>query len=166
MSRSPSGRPRKKQALDPSDVGAAEFALTALLARRELAVAQAREKLLEWGYDPVVVEMVIADFTERQVLDDVRYTERYIASRSGRGQGPVRIRHELMGLGLSAALIEQAFADGPDFCTHCRELRQRKFGTKLPGAWAEKAKQMRFLQYRGFSSDHIKSALGPDPETE
>jgi len=35
----------------------------------------------------------------------------------------------------------------------------QKFKLREP-FWAGKAKQLRFLQYRGFSADHIRSALG------
>ncbi|NCW21618.1 MAG: hypothetical protein EBV76_07610, partial [Gammaproteobacteria bacterium] len=54
---------------------------------------------------------------------------------------------------------------GPDFLTLCREVRVRKFGARAPGSWAEKGKQARFLQYRGFSSDHIRLAMGQDPDS-
>ena len=35
----------------------------------------------------------------------------------------------------------------------------RKFGDELPSDFAEKARQMRFLQYRGFDSGHIQVAV-------
>jgi regulatory protein len=38
-------------------------------------------------------------------------------------------------------------------------VRRRKFGDDLPRAMAERAKQARFLQYRGFSTDHIRVAM-------
>ena len=41
-------------------------------------------------------------------------------------------------------------------------LMTRRFGADLPDTWPEKAKQARFLQYRGFSGDQIRAALGPD----
>jgi regulatory protein len=160
------GRPRKRQASDPADAAAADLALTVLLARREHASAEARQKLLDQGYDAAVVEQVLAEFTERHLLDDSRFAEHYVAAHAGRGQGPVRIRHALADLGLAADVIEQSLAEGPDFRKLCRQLRQRRFGDELPPDWTEKAKQVRFLQYRGFSLDHIRSALGPDIELE
>jgi SOS response regulatory protein OraA/RecX len=33
---------------------------------------------------------------------------------------------------------------------------------QIPESWSDKARQARFLQYRGFSSDHIRFALGSD----
>jgi len=55
-----------------------------------------------------------------------------------------------------------ALATGPDWRILASEVRLRKFGTQEPPGWPEKARQARFLQYRGFSSDHIRSALGAD----
>jgi regulatory protein len=36
----------------------------------------------------------------------------------------------------------------------------------VPESWPEKARQARFLQYRGFSSDHIRAALGADFDSD
>jgi regulatory protein len=62
---------------------------------------------------------------------------------------------------VAADVIEAALA-GPDWRALAREVRVRKFGTTEPPGWRERARQARFLQYRGFSSDHIGSALGAD----
>ena len=40
-----------------------------------------------------------------------------------------------------------------------RNVRLRKFGAGEPADFKAKAKQMRFLQYRGFEQDHIQSAF-------
>ena len=78
----------------------------------------------------------------------------------------MRIRQELAAAGIPGALIDDALADGPDFVAICRELRVRRFGAEPPASWAEKGRQARFLQYRGFSSDHIRLAMGHDPDTD
>jgi regulatory protein len=39
-------------------------------------------------------------------------------------------------------------------------VRRRRFGPEVPADWKEKGRQSKFLQYRGFSSDHIRFALG------
>jgi regulatory protein len=70
---------------------------------------------------------------------------------------------ELKEAGLDDATIEQALASAPDFHAIARDLRIRRFGADAPPDWAERARQSRFLQYRGFSNDHIASALGSSP---
>ena len=96
------------------------------------------------------------------MLDDGRYAENYVAYHSKRGQGPVRIAADLRALGVPAELIEAALAVGPDWRALAQEVRRRKFGPEPPENWSEKARQARFLQYRGFSADHIRSAVSAD----
>ena len=109
---------------------------------------------------------VIAELTAERILDDARFASQYVAYHAQRGQGPRRIAMDLGARGVAPALIEAALAAGPDWAALAREVRTRRFGLTPPESWAEKAKQGRFLQYRGFSSDHIRSALGPDFESE
>ena len=40
-----------------------------------------------------------------------------------------------------------------------REVREKKFGQEYPTDFNEKARQMRFLQSRGFDTDHIQAAV-------
>jgi regulatory protein len=138
-----------------------------LLARRDFASGELRRKLEERGFVADVVTAVLAELTEERKLDDARFAANFVAYHAERGQGPVRIRKELRDLGVAEGLIEEAFAAGPDFRVLARQVRQRKFGAAVPEEWAEKARQARFLQYRGFSSDHIRAALGADfdPDT-
>jgi len=112
------------------------------------------------------VAAVIAELVQERLLDDARYAERYVASRAERGQGPVRIAAELGSLGAPRELIDAALESGPDWRAVAGTVRRRKFGAAPPGSWAERARQARFLQYRGFSSDHIRSATGADLEPD
>ena len=47
-----------------------------------------------------------------------------------------------------------------------RAARARKFGPELPKDWKERSRQARFLQYRGFSTDHIRAVLEGVPDDE
>ena len=134
----------------------------ALLARRDFAGGELTRKLATQGFDPGSIAGVITDLTARHALDDARYAGNYVSYHAGRGQGPVRISADLRALGVAAELIEAALKTGPDWLALARVQRKRRFGAEIPKAWAEKARQARFLQYRGFSSDHIRAALGAD----
>ena len=136
---------------------------TALLARRDYASGELRAKLIDKGHEPSEVEAVVARFQAQRLVDDARYAERFVAYRAARGQGPVRIRMDLKALGLPSDLIEDALAGGPDFPALAAAARSRKFGSQVPKDFREKARQARFLQYRGFSVDDIRSAFEPDP---
>ena len=133
-----------------------------LLARRDYASGELGAKLLQQGYDGSTVAATLAELTEERTLNDARYAANYVSYHADRGQGPLRIAADLKVLGLSGDVIEAALATGPDWRLLAREVRVRKFGTQEPPRWPEKARQARFLQYRGFSSDHIRSALGAD----
>ena len=143
------------------------MAAIALLARRDFASGELRQKLGSQGYDATVAAAVVADLVEERALDDARYAENYVAYHSGRGHGPVRIGADLRSMGVAADLIQAALATGPDWRELARAIRIRKFGAEPPEEWTERTRQARFLQYRGFSSDHIRAATGAefDPDS-
>ena len=151
--RRPPGRRR------PLDAGSAAVAL---LARRDYASGELSQRLEAKGYDRETIAALIQELRSRRVLDDVRYAENYVSYHSGRGEGPERIREDLLGLGLPAGLVDETLKAGPDWRQLAREQRSRRFGPQVPEVRTEKARQARFLQYRGFSSDHIRAALGAD----
>ncbi len=130
-----------------------------LLSRRDVCSGELRETLVAQGFEPATVQGVVDEFIERGYLNDERYTEQYVTQHAERGQGPLRIERELVQRGVDATLIEAALAAGQDWAQRARELRIRRFGLAEPKRWPDKAKQARFLQYRGFSNDHIRSAL-------
>jgi len=140
-------------------------AALALLARRDFACGELAQRLERAGHPAAAVAAVIADLRAQRLLDDARFATQYVAYHADRGQGPRRIAVDLGSRGVAPGLIEAALA-GPDWAALARQVRSRRFGATPPASWAEKAKQGRFLQYRGFSSDHVRSALGPDFELE
>jgi len=45
-------------------------------------------------------------------------------------------------------------------------VRRKRFGAEPPRDFHERAKQARFLQYRGFTSDQVRAALELDPDSD
>jgi regulatory protein len=167
-------RPGRKVALTDAEIGDANhsyaYAIT-LLARRDYSTRELRSRLKERGYLEHAIEPVLIDLEETRKLDDARYGANVVASRSRRALGPARIRQELTRKGVTAQTIDQALAGGdgevaPDFIQLARQARARKFGPELPTDWKERSRQARFLQYRGFSNDHIRAVLEGDPELD
>ena len=168
------GTLRRRRAGDPEkaaararDPEAARLAALTLLARRDFASGELRQKLELQGFAPDVVAGVLQQLTDERALCDARYAENYVTSHSSRGQGPLRIAADLRALGVSDPLIDAALATGPDWRALARQVRNRKFGDAAPADWTEKTRQARFLQYRGFSADHIRAATGAefDPDS-
>jgi regulatory protein len=146
-----------------ADPGAVRAGALALLARREYASGELRAALARKGYAAAVVAEVVSELAGERLLDDHRYAEVLVRQLAHRGQGPARIRQQLLEAGISAERAARAIEEGPDWHALAREVRARKFGAEVPRDWPSRARQMRFLQYRGFSNDHIGSCLGDDP---
>lgn len=131
-----------------------------LLARRDHSRKELARKLVKKGHEePAVVEALQGLASER-LLDDGRYAETYIQSRADKGYGPLRIRMELQERGVDDALVAE-YLDERDAAWRKRAhaVRDKRFGGELPQEYKEKARQMRFLQYRGFSGEQIRAAL-------
>ncbi len=128
-----------------------------LLSRREHAVAELRRKLIEKGFDELSVDEALAGLVADGLLSDARYAESYVRSRMNRGFGPVRIREELRQRGVANELIGDCIAfQDQHWIEAARGARQKRFGSELPTEMKARAKQLKFLQYRGFTSDQIK----------
>jgi regulatory protein len=146
----------------PEDLAAVRAKAISLLARRDFASTELRDRLERHGASAEVAAAAVTELAAKRILDDARYAERYVSYHSRQGQGPIRISGKLQALGLASDVIEAALAAGPDWRALAREMRIRKFGSAIPADWKDRARQARFLQYRGFSSDHIGSALGAE----
>ena len=144
----------------------ARAAAIGLLARRDFASGELRQRLLTQGFDSGEIEQALAELAGAGTLNDARYAQNYVAYHAGRGQGPLRISAQLRRFALEPALIEAALAEGPDWRALARQVCRGKFGAAAASSWAHKARQARFLQYRGFSADHIRAATGADSELD
>jgi regulatory protein len=149
-----------------ADPAAARAAAVALLARRDLPTGELRERLGARGFEPEATAAALAALRAEGALNDERYAHNYVAYHAGRGRGPIRIGADLRTRGLPQELIEAALESGPDWRAAAAAARARRFGKPAPASWREKARQARFLQYRGFSADHIRAATGAEPDTD
>lgn len=130
------------------------------LARREYGRLELAAKLAGAGFDAQTAAEAIAGLVRDGLQDDARFVEGFITARANQGKGPVRIRLELGQRGIDAALVEEALATvGHDWAAIAHSVRQRKFGPDRPLDFRDKARQMRFLQYRGFDQEQINMAM-------
>ena len=128
------------------------------LARREHSRAELRAKLLPHVQEGEDVESLLDDLMNRNWLSDERTAEQVV--QHGRSRfGTQHIVHELRQKGISEELINPTLPELKESeLTTAREVWSRKFGI-LPQNDKEKAKQMRFLQSRGFGFDVIFQVL-------
>lgn len=142
------------------DAKTVEVAAVRLLARREHTCEELRRKLLDKGYAPEFVEPVVEKLAGKRLVSDDRYVASFVHAHTRRGQGPARIRAELRQRGIDATRVEEEFERAAvDWVALAVQVRRRKFGAAAPKSLTERAKQSRFLQYRGFESDQIRAAL-------
>jgi regulatory protein len=161
-------RPRKPdlQAAE-ADERTVRTAALALLAGRDFGRAELARRLARRGYPADVVATVVEALVAERLLSESRFVEQFIRQHAGRGHGPARIRAELRERGAEQAEVEAGLeAAGEDWIALARDARRRRFGVSPPGDYAERARQARFLQYRGFTAEQIRAALGPGDDLE
>lgn len=131
-----------------------------LLARREHGRVELARKLRQRGASAELIEAALDRLVEQGLLSEARYLESFVRSRANAGYGPLRIREELSQRGLARGDIEQALRDsGFDWQGRLEEVWCRKFAGTLPQDARERAKQGRFLSYRGYPLDMIGRLL-------
>lgn len=136
-----------------------------LLAQREYSKLELARRLLQYTEDPDEIPPLIEDFVERGWLSETRVAEQVVATRRKRF-GSQRITQELRQKGLSEEAIAGARAvlkEGE--LEAAREVWRRKF-PEPPATAADKARQMRFLQGRGFSLDTIRKVIAGADDDE
>jgi regulatory protein len=128
------------------------------LARREHSRAELHSKLQPYVQEGEDLEAVLDDLEKRSWLSDARAATQWVDAKRGRF-GTQRIAHELRQKGIAENLISDAMPQLKETeLEAARNVWQRKFGTEPQDA-KEKAKQIRFLQSRGFSMDVIFKVL-------
>lgn len=139
------------------------------LARREYSRAELAAKLhpyvqIEDDFEqlqPVNLDELLDDLEASGYLSDERATAQLLHARRPRF-GTQRITHEMRQKGISEELIENALPELKESeLETARSVWQRKFGARAHDQHdaKERARQMRFLQSRGFSLDVIFKVL-------
>lgn len=127
-----------------------------LLARREHSRNELIAKLKKRFEDDSLIIEVVDILVNEGLLSDERFTENYIRWRRERGFGPIRIRCELIEHGVNEEII-RANLDIQDeaWTERAQKEWQKKFNYCVPKNRHERAKQQRFLLYRGFTMEQI-----------
>ncbi|MDX1486751.1 MAG: regulatory protein RecX [Acidiferrobacterales bacterium] len=131
-----------------------------MLARREHSLHELQQKLIRKGCGVELAAEVAHDLETGQLLSDGRFAEDLLRVRRERGYGPLRIKKEMQDKGVDAQLIAHCVdAADPQWLEVLKRVRRKKFGDRRPKSYQERARQARFLQYRGFTFDQIQSVL-------
>ena len=129
-----------------------------LLARREHSRAELQRKLASHVEEGVDLEALLDDFTKRGWLSEERFVEQAVRAKS-RKFGPLKIAHYLREKGIDEPGMARALAQARAGEAQALEAAWRtRFGAP-PADVAAKARQIRFLQGRGFSLGSIMDLL-------
>ena len=151
------------------------------LSRREYGRAELKQKLLDKEQDPDSIDTLLDEFAQKGYQSDYRTTLMLIREsiRKGRGRGHIRQEFYKKNIDMPSnidELIDMANTESEEFSEFVDEdedslvegvdwlklavtARTKKYGDHIPTEQKEKAKQLRFLQYRGFNGDVCFQAL-------
>jgi regulatory protein len=126
------------------------------LARREHSEQELRRKLKVRADYVDEVESVLQKLKDEGLQSDERFTEAYVNHRVNAGIGPLKIGYELRQKGIDESLSEAILEPMEEqWEPMMRRQRERKYGEVIPADYAERMKQARFLQNRGFSPESV-----------
>jgi regulatory protein len=131
----------------------------AMLGRREHSEQEFKQKLLDLEADPAEVDELVKEFQTSQYQSDQRMADMIVRANVRKGRGPVRVKQTLRERSVDAELAQDHLAE-TDWLALARALRVKKFGLELPTDPKEKARQLRFLQYRGYDMQTCSQAIG------
>ncbi|AMT97818.1 MULTISPECIES: regulatory protein RecX [Psychrobacter] len=151
------------------------------LSRREYGKAELKQKLIDKEQNPEKIDALLNEFEEKGYQSDYRTTLMLIREniRKGRGRGRIKqefYRKKITMPGNIDELIDMAnseseefsefvddsadsLVDGIDWLKLAVIARTKKYGNDIPTEQKDKARQLRFLQYRGFNTDVCFEAL-------
>ncbi|EXB27882.1 regulatory protein RecX [Acinetobacter courvalinii] len=137
----------------------------ALLTRRDYSQAELIAKLNLYAINPEEVEKLVEELAQNNYQSDQRVAELTLASQLRKGKGLQRIKQALKAKQLDAELITEELQE-VDWLDQAYQLKLKKFGEEVATDAKIKARQIRFLQYRGFDMGVIMKAIARTSEEE
>tara|TARA_A100001037_G_scaffold134679_1_gene122057 strand:- start:330 stop:764 length:435 start_codon:yes stop_codon:yes gene_type:complete len=128
-----------------------------ILSRREHSSYELKTKLKKFEPDEKDLNELIEKLKASNFIDDERFAALFIKSKAQSGYGPSYIAQYLAKKGISPDLYDINSLD-IDWQSICKDQFDKKRQDKEIN-FKEKEKILRFLAYRGFSYEIIKSAL-------
>lgn len=133
------------------------------LATRARSVREIEQKLLQAGYRPSTVEMVIYKLQRENLLDDADFARQWVESRQNHKLGRSRIAQELRRKGISQEEAEEALSaiGDEDQLAGAVALAEKAAARIKPGEDLRKASSRiaGMLARRGYSWDIARQAI-------
>ncbi|AOW83480.1 recombination regulator RecX [Vibrio mimicus] len=149
------------------DLAACRQSALQLLSRRDHSEYELQQKLALKGHQTEVIDEVVKYCLELGYLSDVRYAASQARQMVHKGYGEQRLRQQLKEKRVAEDVIEQVLAEQTiDWFELAKEVAHKKFKSGISLERSQYAKQVRYLQYRGFSFDQIRYALQANESDE
>lgn len=130
----------------------------AVITRKEYSKADLVEKLALYAMDREEVIKLVDELATENYQSDQRVAEMLLSSQKRKGKGPNQIKLALKNKKIDTELIQEELKE-TDWNEQAYQLKVKKFGRTVERDPKLKAKQIRFLQYRGFDLDAIFKAI-------
>lgn len=137
----------------------------ALLTRRDYSKADLEAKLNQYAINPEEVANLVDELAQQNYQSDQRVAELTLASQLRKGKGLQRIKQALKAKQLDTELITEELSE-VDWLDQAYQLKIKKFGMEVEMDPKLKARQIRFLQYRGFDMGIIMKAIARTSDEE
>ena len=134
------------------------------LARREHTGKEILSKLKNRVESVELLKAEIDKLEEEGLIDNKRFAEQYIHSRSAKGYGPLRIKQELKQRGVNEN-IAQPLLNNVDWNSFAIAVLKKKVNHELPKETKPVLKLKKFLNYRGFDFSQIDQAFSSYKKT-
>ncbi|OBT17322.1 recombination regulator RecX [Vibrio sp. UCD-FRSSP16_10] len=140
----------------------AKKAALQFLSHRDHGHYELQQKLLNNGFELIDIDEAMIFCRNHHYLDDLRYAKTQMKRQINNGHGEGRIRQELQAKRVSNEVIEQVLREQPqDWFKLARYSLEQNFDESVVLGEDGYTKQVRYLQFRGFSFDQIEYALNP-----
>ena len=136
-----------------------------LLERRPFAARDLARRLVLKGHPPEATAAAVQRAERAGLIDDVRFTQHYVETRTARGRGPLRLRRDLAALGVERPVVDRAlakaFPDDVEGLSAMVEPLARKRLAQLRGIprTAARRRLLSFLARRGFQGAPVQQLV-------
>lgn len=149
--------PEDVEEVNPADI---RLAAMNLLARREHTCLELRQKLKRRFPNLELVNTELSKLTDENLQSDTRFAESFLIARCNRGYGLMRVQQEMREKGLSDSQVSHAIKIADiDWRALAQDVYRKKYGDIPVSDLSDKAKRVRFMQYRGFDREDYQRFL-------
>jgi regulatory protein len=153
--------------LEEGERGAARARALRYLETRERSRAEVERRLARYGYGPALIGDVIAWLIHLGYVDDRRFAQWFVLSRSHSSWGPRRITHDLLQRGVERSVVADVVGamrpqggEAADVVAELAGVVGRRFARELAADSARAERRIvAFLERRGHGWEAIRAVL-------